>query len=176
MTAPDPTGQGATSWLPPLEPFTNYGGDWQKYEDALYAFFRADFIHSKPNFPNRRWAVKRHPASKGKECTFWHCISEGKEEGKRVPDLRRCERIRWPRPMIDAFASTPVRCWRTTRGRANRVLIATGDFSYVVVLEDRATFVMLWTAFPVDLPNRRRDLRRDCEAFESKLAKGLVTL
>lgn len=176
MTGAAPIGHGATSWLPPLEPFTNYGGNWQRYEDALYAFFCTDFVQSKPSFPNRRWAVKRHPESKGKECTFWHCISEGKDEEERIPDMRRCERIRWPRPIIDAFATAPVRCWRTTRGRANRVLIATSDFSYVVVLEDRGTYIMLWTTFHVELPNRQRDFRRECEAFEAKLAKGQATL
>lgn len=176
MTGAVPNSASPTDWLPPLEPLANYGGNWERYETSLYAFFCADFIQSAPRFTNRRWAVKRHPASKGKECTFWHCISTGNVEDDRLPDLRRCERIRWPRPMIDAFATAPVRCWRTTRGRSDRVLIATHDFSYVVVLEDRKTYIMLWTTFHVELPNRQCDFRRECEDFERKLRKGLIKL
>jgi hypothetical protein len=28
-------------------------------------------------------------------------IQEGRTEDERTPDLRRCERIRWPRPIIE---------------------------------------------------------------------------
>ena len=30
-------------------------------------------------------------------------ISEGKVETERTPDISRCERIAWPRPMMDNF-------------------------------------------------------------------------
>lgn len=35
----------------------------------------------------------------GKEATFWHMIQEGRIEEDRTPDIRRCERIRWPKPI-----------------------------------------------------------------------------
>ncbi|MNH30689.1 hypothetical protein D3C79_909980 [compost metagenome] len=47
--------------------------------------------------PAKRLGLKRHPVIQGKEATFWHMISEGNDEAERLPDLRRCERIRWPR-------------------------------------------------------------------------------
>lgn len=176
MATTAPSLSGADHWLPALVRFSDFGGNWSAYEDALFGFFRADFIDSKPSLPGRRWAVKRHPESRGKPSTFWHCISAGKSEEDRLPDMSRCERIRWPRPMIDAYASGPVRCWRTTRGTANRIAIATHDFSYLIVLEDRRKYIMLWTSYCVEGNNKRRDLRREYERFEAAVRAGEATL
>lgn len=88
-------------WLPPLVLFTDYGGNWNRYVEALYSYFKQDFVDSSPSFRGTQLALKRHPMEHGKEATFWHLISEGQVEDKRVPNLRRCERIRWPRPIIE---------------------------------------------------------------------------
>jgi len=40
----------AISWLPALALFEEYGGDWNCYLDALYAFFKRDFIDSRPAY------------------------------------------------------------------------------------------------------------------------------
>jgi hypothetical protein len=148
-------------WLPALVCLPDYGDDWQRYLDALYGFFRLDFIESQPLFGKRPVGLKRHPLSNGKEATFWHLISEGRVEAERVPDLRRCERIRWPRPMIEAIGQGSVLCWRNIRGGETRVLIALPDFSYVVVLADRRRYVLLWTAYQVEHHHRRRKLEKD---------------
>ena len=47
-----------------------------------------------------------------------------------------------------------------TRGSSRRILIALPDFSYVTILEDRSSFVMLWTAYYVD-GWRRKQLRAE---------------
>lgn len=44
-------------------------------------------------------------------------------------------------------------------------MIALGDFSYVVVLADRGDYVLLWTAYCVEMEHRRQKLRREYEAF-----------
>ena len=154
-----------TGWLPAMIPLEAYGGDFKRYLEALYNVYRAGFITSKPTYPDRRWATKRHPVIEGKEATFWHLISEGKVEADRIPALRRCERLPWPRPMIDAALGENVRCWRTRRGASVRVLIAVDDFSYVIVLEDRTSYIMLWTAFYVEHAHRREDLQREWQAY-----------
>jgi hypothetical protein len=148
-------------WLPALVEFTQYGGDWHAYEEALYAYFRADFVDSVPTYPGRRWAMKRHPVYRGKEATFWHIISEGPQEATRLPDLRRCERIRWPRSVIDACRTGRICLWEQKRGAETRIAIATGDFGYLVVLADRGSYVLLWTAFVVDREHQRRKLERE---------------
>jgi hypothetical protein len=90
--------------------------DWNRYLDALYAWFTQDFIDSKPVFQGRRLGLKRHPMSHGKEATFWHMIQEGKEEEQRTPDFRRCERIRWPKPIIEHDGVHPLRYGATSEG------------------------------------------------------------
>ncbi len=149
-------------WLPPLMPLTQSDGDWLRYVDAIYAAFRADFVTDHLQFEGRRCACKRHPMIDGKEATFWHLISEGKEEADRLPDLRRCERIRWPRSMIERSPAN-VRVWRSERPGDQRIVVALDDFSYVVVLADRGGYVILWTAYCVEQEHRRAKLRKECE-------------
>src|SRR5438046_2616962 len=118
--------------LPPLVLMENYQYDWLQYLEALYECFYEDFILSKPCFEGKHLALKRYPIIKGKEATFWHIISEGGIEHERVPDLRRCERIRWPCAIINA--SGLMKCWKSNRKGDERIVIALEDFSYIVVL------------------------------------------
>ena len=101
----------------------------------------------------------------GKEATFWHIISEGDVESERLPDLRRCERIRWPRPMIEAIKFSHIKWWRNKRKEEERIVIALEDFSYVVVLADRGEYVLLWTAYYVEQEHRRQKLRKEYKAY-----------
>ena len=151
------------SWLPPLVLLQDFGGDWSRYLPALYEFFRQDFILSTPLYDGRRVGLKRHPVIDGKEATFWHVISEGKVEADRVPDMRRCERIGWPRPIIEAVERGRVRCWKNRREHESRIVIALEDFSYVVVLAQRKAYVILWTAFCVEREHSRQKMRREYE-------------
>lgn len=105
--------------------------------------------------------MKRHPIIEGKEATFWHIISEGAIENERLPDLRRCERIRWPRPMIEAITTGYVKYWKNMRGKEERIVIALEDFSYVVVLADRGDYILLWTAYCVEQEHTRRKLKNE---------------
>lgn len=61
-------------WLPPLVLFEEFDGNWDAYLDAIYAYFRRDFVENRPTFRGRRLGLKRHPLSHGKEATFWHMI------------------------------------------------------------------------------------------------------
>jgi hypothetical protein len=155
-------------WLPKLITLNDHEGDWRKYCEAIYEIFQRDFIDSKPVYATKRFALKRHPEYDGKAATFWHLISEGKVEEERTPDFRRCERIAWPKPIIEAIGNDNVCLWKNKRGRNERILIAVEDFSYVVVLDDREDFVLLWTAFYVEYPNRRRRMKQEYEKWREK--------
>jgi hypothetical protein len=154
------------TWLPPLVEINAHGGDWHRYLDAIYTIFESDFVHTKPNdVAGKRFALKRHPEYQDKACTFWHIISDGKTEESRIPDMTRCARIAWPRPIIDAFDSERIIYWKTERGASTRIVLSVPDFSYVVVLDERADFVLLWTAFYVDREHRRRKFGQEYEAY-----------
>ena len=148
-------------WLPGLVLLSDYDGNWDAYLDVLYSYFHKDFVDDKPTFPGKRVGLKRYPLSQGKEATFWHFISTGKTEEERIIDLRRCERIRWPRPIIEAIQSNRVKTWSNTRKRERRVIVALPDFSYIVVLADRGDYVLPLTAYFVKDVSRRRKLEQE---------------
>ena len=59
-------------WLPPLVLLQEYNGDWNQYIEAVYDYFKVDFIDSKPQFHGITIRLKRYPLLDGKEATFWH--------------------------------------------------------------------------------------------------------
>lgn len=151
------------SWLPPLVSLVDYDGDWNRYVDALYEHFCRDFVASAPQYAGQRVRLKRHPVTDGKEATFWHLISEGKEEKSRTPDIRRCERIRWAHPLIECVGTDRVRHWSNARKGETRIVIALPDFSYIVVLSRRKDYMVLWTAYCIEQQHRREKLRKEYE-------------
>lgn len=153
-------------WLPPLCKLNDHNGEWERYLAAVYRHFVRDFISSKPRYQDKRFAMKRHPSTDGKEATFWHIISEGKDEANRIPDMRRCERIRWPRPVIDAIESGRIKMWVAQKKGDTRPHIVTEDFSYLVVLADRGEYFLLWTAYPLQFPRDRERLRKEYERHQ----------
>lgn len=156
-------------WLPELVLFENYGGDWDRYLDALYAFFKTDFIDSQPIFQGLRLGLKRHPLSRGKEATFWHLISEGNNEDDRLIDLRRCERIRWPRPTIEHADEPTIKVWENERGGEKRICLWLESEEYLVVLAMRNGYVLPWTAFLVTHPHQKRKRQKEYEEYQKKI-------
>lgn len=152
--------EGFPSWLPEILPFR---GDWSAYVEEIYQAFRAGFFIERVYFRGRRVSVRSEPRDQGKEAGFWHAISEGKEEINRTPDLRRCERVRWIRALIECPDKERVRVWEEMRGSDRRVHIALPDFSYLVVLADRGRYVLFITAFCVEHKHQRRKRRKAWE-------------
>lgn len=154
-------------WLPPLILLSDFGGDWALYEEALYGIFRKDFLETKIYFRGQPLGLKRHPLSGGKEATFWHLTSEGSIEAERIPDLRRCERISWPRPIIEHADDPAVKVWENERNRERRACLWVEEEDYLVVLALRKGYVLPWTAYMVREEHRKRKLRREHEAFHN---------
>lgn len=152
------------SWLPPLILLSEHGGNPKRYLEAVYAAFKKDFVDSAPYFRKQRIGLKRHPVIDGKEATFWHLISAGEDEASRLPDMRRCERIRWPRAMIEAEEWSEVHCWPSPRNAEQRLCLALKDYSYLVVLAVRNGYYIPWTAYYVEREHRRRKLQKEHEA------------
>lgn len=152
-------------WLPPLVLLNDYGGDWHHYLEAIYHYFKQDFLDSKPRFQQYRFAIKRYPLIEGREATFWHLISAGKQESDRLPDLRRCERIRWPKPVIENFNEGKIKLWKNVRNRETRICLWLEEENYLVVLSERKDYVLLWTAYIVTWNHQKRNLRKEYEAY-----------
>ena len=74
--------------------------DWAAYEDAIYAAYLQTVARAGLVFRGDPVKVRYMPESKRKGYGFWHLISEAPDQGnrdedERIPDLRRCERVRW---------------------------------------------------------------------------------
>lgn len=150
----------AVTWLPSLLLLENFSGNWERYFATIYAAFVADFVDSKPVFQGRRMGLKRYPEYDGKSATFWHMISEGKVEAERTPDLRRCERIKWPRPFIENDQSPDLKVWSEKRGSNNRIHLWCEAEGYLVVLDDRTDYILPWTAYYVQYDHERRKINK----------------
>ncbi len=157
------------AWLSPIITLNEFGGDFKTFIEAVYQRFKRDFVRSQPHFNGLKVTIKRHPAILGREATFWHLVSEGRIESTRIPDLRRCERICWPRPVIEHAEDKAVKCWYNTRRRGERRwLLWIESAEYLVVLADRKTHVILWTAYQVTESHRKRKLLKEYKEYLSQ--------
>lgn len=152
----------ATCWLPALEFFDDYGNDWATYEAALYTIFKEDFLDSHPFYKKIRVSVKHYPIEYGKEEAFFHTTCKNYTGGgERVPDFRRCERIRWIRAFIENYNCDPTQCedcegvkvWNEPYKSKTRVHLLLEEERYMVVLEKREGYYLLITAFYLDYDN-----------------------
>ena len=96
----------------------------------------------------------------GKAFTFWHCVSEGAFEPNRTPDLRRCERVPWIRPIVEHEQDATVEVWQHRKNRDERLYLWLNE-EYLVVLGIRHKHFMLITAFPTDREHTRKKLRNE---------------
>ena len=133
-------------WLPNEELFDAYGNNWDKYQSALYSIFRHDFIDSHPFYQKIRVNVRHYPIEYGKEEAFFHTTCKDYTgNGERVPDFRRCERIRWIRAFIENYDCDPSKCiecegvkvWNEPYKSNVRTHFLLEEEKYMVVLEKR---------------------------------------
>ncbi|WP_291470443.1 hypothetical protein [Acidovorax sp.] len=95
--------------------------DWATYEDALYAAYLETVAHAGLVFRGDPVKVRYMPESKCKGYGFWHLISEAPDQGnrdedERIPDPRRCERVRWVAWCIQNAHETGFSWWENERG------------------------------------------------------------
>jgi hypothetical protein len=94
--------------------------------------------------------------------------SEGMDENNRIPELRRCERIRWPKPVIEHSEDPKIKYWVSVKRNEDRIHIWLEDEDYIVVLADRTGFLLPWTAYLVNREHSRRKLIKEYEAYLKK--------
>lgn len=144
-------------WLPPLVIYNPNDG-WEKYENTIYAIFCKDFKESYPYFKNKKVKIRFHPIEYGKEEAFFHITCKDYfKDGDRVPDLRRCERIRWPRKFIENYDCNiqcnlcdGIKMWDKPYKNTVRTHLLLEEEKYIVVLEKRKNYYLLITAFYIE--------------------------
>jgi hypothetical protein len=163
-------------WLPDLILLEECKGNWATYINVVYEYFHKDFVENNPSFEKRPVLVRYHPAYEEKGATFWHLVSEGNQESERIPDLRRCERIRWPRPIIEQSNPLKIKIWETARPwkgqMQRRINLTLSNFSYIVVIAETKKGFDLVTAFFVKEPHRRDKFKREFESYIKQKKEG----
>lgn len=147
-------------WLPEIITLQDCGGNWSEYIEVVYDVFREDFVSDKPYFRGRRLKLKRYPMSQDKESTFWHMTSEGSNEAERLPDLRRCERIGWIKPIIENSRDPEIRAWSIRQKGETRISLWLERYEYLVILADRKDYILPWTAYTVTKPHQKVKLQK----------------
>ncbi|MDA3807956.1 MAG: hypothetical protein PF440_08615 [Thiomicrorhabdus sp.] len=149
-------------WLPDLFPVNPWQND--TYE-ALYLLFERDFKASQPEYDGRAvWFFSE--MEDGKEKIFWHLTSrDDKESGDRLPDLRRCERLPWVRPMLNHPEKTEILAWDHEEGGGTvKTYVWLENDDFVVIMkkypDGRRRLI---TSFWVEYGNTKRKLRKKYE-------------
>ncbi|MCC2606928.1 hypothetical protein [Planctobacterium marinum] len=143
-------------WLPEMIRLESFGGNWDAFFEEVYNSFQRDFVDNNPVFRGKRLGLKRHPEYDGKSATFWHMISEGKDEESRMPDIRRCERIRWPKAIIENDADSVLKVWAEKKQGDKRIYLWFEMEGYLVVLNVRKGYILPWTAFYIEREHQRQ--------------------
>lgn len=156
------------SWLPDLVFLQDYNGDWEAYINAVYENFKSDFLDNIIYFRGMRISVKKEPMLQEKEAGFWHITSEGEKEEERTPDFRRCERIRWIRAIIENSQEPIVKVWENERNGKKRICLWLEEHKYLVILEKREKYIVLWTAYLVTRKHTEVKLRKEYNEYTTK--------
>lgn len=158
-------------WIPNYIELNNSAGNWSNYLNRIYKRFCDDLVIRKAFFRDGYVGVRKIPETDGKGFGFWHCISEGKMEEKRIPDLERCKRIGWIRAIIDNTDKIKVEHWENIRGREKCHLLWYRE-EYLVVLAERKNkingkkYYLLKTAYCTKGQTRVKNLRRERDAYK----------
>lgn len=165
-------------WLPGFVDMGDFP-DWASYEDELYRIFRETVVEGSPEFGGLPVRIRRHPMEYGREEAFWHVTCQDyAKDGQRLPDIRRCERVRWVRAFIDNCECARPEClecagmmmWSAAFGSKRRVKILLEEERYVVILEPRGEYVLLITAYYVDHDHSLRKLVKEYEREKQRRA------
>lgn len=156
-------------WIPSFLELADSGGDWAHYLDQIYRRFCDDLVYQKAHVMGRPVGVRRIPETDGKGFGFWHCMSTGKKEEERIPDLDRCRRVGWIRAVIENCDAPEVDHWTNTRGRETCHLLWYNE-EYLIVLAERVrqrdgrAYFLLKTAYCTPGCSRKRNLRKERNA------------
>lgn len=152
----------------------SFSGDWSAYEDEIYSIYLQTVVRTGLWFDNAPVKAQFRPDTRGKGFSFWHLISEApdrnnRNEDDRIPDLARCERIRWVAWCISNAEKPGFSWWENQRKRETHVVIWAEAHDFAVVLAKRLTqagprYYLLKTAYCLK-PHRRAVFERERDAY-----------
>jgi len=164
-------------WLPEMATVNPWS---EATYEMLYEIFCRDIRDYNLRYiGNNVWIFRE--MEDGKEKIFWHLTArktiqkkiprrkrkfypKGQiyTETERLPDLRRCERLPWVRPLIEHPSEPEVLAWDYEEGdRTIKTYIWIKDHDFVVIMKKYPDGKRrLITSFYVDKPYKRKDFER----------------
>jgi len=152
--------------FPDLLLLEDFKGNFQEFLSSVYSVFENNFIKNQPRYEGQKVAVRRYPEMDGLHRTFYHITHEGEDEANRQPDIRRMERIRYPKFAIQQNLHPEILIWKNRRRKDERILFFNESKNYIVVLTERNEFYLFITAYLVDTAHRKRSLIKEYEAYK----------
>lgn len=149
-------------------------GKYSEYEDELFAIFLQLYEHGTLVYNGKIVRMKHYPPDYGEKTGFYHMICENYQhtgdENDRKPNFRRCERIKWPKEIIEKCAEhcERIMIWENQRHGKQNILLYCPELDYLVVFGKRNNYLLLTTAYPVDYPNKRNDLIKEYNEYKNK--------
>jgi len=146
--------------------------DYNEYENEVYKIFQETLeIKLETNqffYKNKKIQHKRIPIINGKSGTFWHITSSGKTEETKLPDYNRYEVIAWPGYILTNCIENckELLIWENKRKCKTRVLIWCKMIDYLIILEERESYYLFWTAYPITYEHTRRKLQREYDLYK----------
>ncbi len=159
---------------PPL--LLQFEGRWEPYLDILYQEYLDTIVNGDLLFRQLPVRTKFMPEHNGKGFSFWHVISEApspenRNEDDRIPDMERCERIRWIAWTIKLAGQEKFSWWESKRGSKTNVVIWAEDYDFAVVLAKRSNYYLLKTAYCLK-ERRKRTFEKERDEYWSKKTKA----
>ena len=157
---------------PDLMPWN--GSDWEVYENAIYEVYLETVAHAGLRFRGDPVSVRFKPPSNQKGYGFWHLISEApdqanRNEDDRIPNLRRCERVRWVAWCLQNAVAPGFSWWENQRGRDTHVVVWAEEHDYAVFLakhtpKNGSCYYLLKTAYCL-YPRNIRNFVKERDAW-----------
>lgn len=126
----------------------------------LYAVFTRDFKTTRPTLEGTDvWFFGE--MEDGRETIFWHLTHRDDHQlNARLPDIPRCARLCWIRPVIENVADPLVLFWDYTESdKSTRTYLWLKAHDYVIVLKKMPNGSRrLMTAHCIDFNSKRRTL------------------
>ncbi len=153
--------------LPNLYGLDACKGDPLVYIDNLYKYYKEEIKYGL-TYNGKPISCRKSPIFDNKEDSFHHLTCKCFEKNEdREPDLRRCERLTWIKPGIMGDHKEK-HCFKMyikeIRG-TNKIHLFDEQDRYLIVLEERKTYVLLVTAFYIQYDNVIQKKRKELQNY-----------
>jgi hypothetical protein len=157
--------------LPDLVRYANFSNE-SEFLNALYEYFKQDFVYTKPVYKGTKLWLKRLPLRDEREATFYHITTTGKDENNRTLDIPRAERIRWIKPIIE-IEDKKILVWENERKKEENILLYLKEENFLIVLRKRKHGILFWTSYYTDKCYKHK-LLREYENYHKMLKTPFI--